>query len=346
VLLTAALVLVALLTGRTLIRHLLGTAWGENHLLEPLVILGTNEEADALRLALAHDPCTGFRVADLAPDLENFTVLGTTIGDAGIRSVALVASAFPAPTSNRLLRELTDAGVHVDVVSSVLDISPRRIHAHALGPASALEVAPIARTGWRPVAKRAFDVVVAGLLLLLALPVLVVAAVAVKLGSPGPVLFRQERVGRHGRRFEVLKLRTMVVDAEARLDEVAHLNEADGPLFKITEDPRVTRVGRFLRRTSIDELPQLVNVLRNEMSLVGPRPALPREVEAWAPSLHQRLRVQPGITGMWQVSGRSAASFDTYERLDLWYVDNWSLVTDLAVLARTVPVVLFGRGAC
>ena len=159
------------------------------------------------------------------------------------------------------------------------------------------------------------------------------------------MVFKQERIGRNGRRFKVLKLRTMVVDAEARLAAIAHLNEADGPLFKVKDDPRITRVGRFLRKTSLDELPQLVNVMRNEMSMVGPRPALPREVLEWDEELRNRLRVRPGITGMWQVNGRSDTSFEDYQRLDLYYVDNWSLVTDLLIVLKTVPAVLFSRGA-
>ena len=137
----------------------------------------------------------------------------------------------------------------------------------------------------------------------------------------------------------------MVPNAHQLRHELAALNEADGPLFKIKNDPRVTRVGRFLRKTSLDELPQLWNVLRGEMSLVGPRPALPEEATLWAPELRDRLRVQPGITGMWQVSGRSNTSFEEYSRLDLYYVDNWSLLADLTILGKTVPAVLFQRGA-
>jgi lipopolysaccharide/colanic/teichoic acid biosynthesis glycosyltransferase len=138
----------------------------------------------------------------------------------------------------------------------------------------------------------------------------------------------------------------MVVNAEALLPELAELNEADGPLFKLRSDPRITPVGRVLRKSSIDELPQLWNVLRRDMAIVGPRPALPSEVEGWPGQAFQRLRVRPGLTGMWQVSGRSATRFDEYMRLDLYYVDNWSLATDLAIVLRTVPTVLSGRGAC
>jgi lipopolysaccharide/colanic/teichoic acid biosynthesis glycosyltransferase len=200
-------------------------------------------------------------------------------------------------------------------------------------------------TPWQRGAKRALDVAVGSGVLLVLVPLLVACVIAVRLDSRGPAVFRQPRVGRDGRLFTIFKLRTMVADAEARRAELLDRNEMDGPLFKIAADPRITRVGRILRKLSIDELPQLVNVLRGDMSLVGPRPALPREAETWAPELHERLRVRPGITGLWQVSGRSDSSFEDYVRYDLEYVDSWSVRRDLAILARTVPRVVLGRGA-
>jgi lipopolysaccharide/colanic/teichoic acid biosynthesis glycosyltransferase len=206
-------------------------------------------------------------------------------------------------------------------------------------------VEPTARAGWRVAAKRGFDIVVAVVALVLAAPILAVASAAIALEDRGPILFRQRRLGQHGRQFEMLKLRTMVTDAEARRAEVLALNEADGPLFKIRRDPRITRIGRLLRKLSIDEIPQFWNVLRGEMSVVGPRPALPAERAAWGPDTGERLRVKPGITGMWQVSGRASTSFEEYERLDRYYVDNWSLGHDLSIVARTVPAVLLRRGA-
>ncbi len=162
-----------------------------------------------------------------------------------------------------------------------------------------------------------------------------IAAVLIKLDSRGPVLFRQVRVGKDGEHFEMLKLRSMVRDAEALRSDLEALNERSGPLFKMSADPRITRIGRLLRKTSIDELPQFWNVLRGEMSVVGPRPALPSESELWTPDVRGRLRVLPGITGMWQVSGRSESDFELYRRLDLFYVDNWSLVHDLRIVAKT-----------
>ena len=203
------------------------------------------------------------------------------------------------------------------------------------------------------VARRALDVGVAAIVLLLMAPVMAVVALTVRLSSPGPVFFRQRRLGRSMRPFTVLKFRTMRADADSALhrDYVRSLIGTDAPenppdnLYKLVVDPRVTKVGRFLRSWSLDEIPQLWNVLRGEMSLVGPRPALPHETEAWDPLLSQRLRVKPGITGMWQVNGRSESSFEDYTRLDLYYVDNWSPATDLAILAKTIPVVLARRGA-
>ncbi len=200
-------------------------------------------------------------------------------------------------------------------------------------------------SGWKYVVKRAMDILVAGVALLLLSPLMALIALAIKLDSPGPVLFAQTRVGKDGRPFTMLKFRSMVADAESRLAELEDRNEAVGPLFKIRDDPRRTRVGRFLRRTSLDELPQLINVLRGDMSLVGPRPPLPREVEQYQPWHRRRLSVRPGMTGLPQVSGRSNLTFDEMALLDLYYIQNWSPTLDLMILLRTIPHVLLGEGA-
>jgi exopolysaccharide biosynthesis polyprenyl glycosylphosphotransferase len=197
----------------------------------------------------------------------------------------------------------------------------------------------------RQAVKLVFDRVAAAVLLLLLAPVLIGIGLMVRLGSSGPALFTQTRIGRNGRTFRMVKFRSMVVDAESRLDEVAGDNEQDGPLFKMREDPRVTRVGRFLRRSSIDELPQLFNVLTGSMSLVGPRPPLPSEVATYGDDVWERLRVKPGITGLWQVSGRSDLSWEESVRLDLHYVHSWSLWLDMVVLCKTARAVLRADGA-
>ena len=193
--------------------------------------------------------------------------------------------------------------------------------------------------------KRLTDVALSTLLLALAAPVVVAVAAAIKLSSGGAVLFRQTRCGMNGRRFTLYKFRTMVEGAEELRLEVAHLNEMDGPVFKASNDPRVTGVGRFLRKFSLDELPQLWNVLKGDMSLVGPRPPIPEEVEHYQRWQRRRLAMRPGLTCLWQISGRNQLDFEQWMRLDLQYIDSWTPWLDFKILAKTVPVVLSGRGA-
>jgi exopolysaccharide biosynthesis polyprenyl glycosylphosphotransferase len=198
---------------------------------------------------------------------------------------------------------------------------------------------------YEAVLKRALDILLTSLGLVASLPFWLVIALAIKLDSAGPAIFVQQRVGKNGRTFRFYKFRSMYVDAERRLTDVLAHNEIDGPVFKIRHDPRVTRVGEFLRRTSIDELPQLVNVFKGDMSLVGPRPPLPREVEQYRPSDRVRLSVKPGLTCLWQISGRSTVSFDQWMEYDRQYVSNMSLWLDLTILVRTVGAVLSCKGA-
>lgn len=193
--------------------------------------------------------------------------------------------------------------------------------------------------------KRLVDATVSFVALVLLLPLMLVVAILIKLSGPGPVIFSQDRVGMNQRRFRLYKFRSMVADAEARKDQLEHLNERDGPVFKIDDDPRVTRIGRFIRKTSIDELPQLFNVLRGEMSLVGPRPPLPTEVDKYEWMFRKRLSVKPGITCVWQISGRNHTSFERWMQMDRDYIENWSIWLDLKILIKTIPAVLTGRGA-
>lgn len=197
---------------------------------------------------------------------------------------------------------------------------------------------------WQVVSKRALDVVLGSIALLVSSPLLLLVAIAIRLDSSGPVIFRQNRVGKDGVEFTVFKFRSMRVGAEEQVQALLAHNEASGPLFKMRQDPRRTRVGRILRRTSIDELPQLWNVLRGEMSLIGPRPALPSEVAQYQPWHRRRLEVRPGLTGLWQVSGRSDLTFDEMVLLDVYYIENWSPLLDLRILIKTIPS-LFGPGA-
>jgi lipopolysaccharide/colanic/teichoic acid biosynthesis glycosyltransferase len=196
------------------------------------------------------------------------------------------------------------------------------------------------------VSKRAVDIAVGGAALLLLAPILLVIAGLVRLDSGGPVVIGQDRVGRGLRSFRIYKFRSMVAGAEEMRESLLHLNEAEGPTFKIKNDPRLTRIGTFLRRSSLDELPQLWNVVRGDMSLVGPRPPFAHEVEHDLLRQRARLRFAPGMTGLWQVSGRSNLNYEAMVRLDLRYVRGWSFVSDLRILLRTIPVVITGKGAC
>lgn len=200
--------------------------------------------------------------------------------------------------------------------------------------------------GWPGIIKRGIDIFISLVVLVILAPVLLLTAILIKITSPGPVLFVQKRLGFNKRRFNVYKFRTMVVDAEKRIKEVEHLNEVSGPVFKIKNDPRVTSIGRFLRKTSIDELPQLLNVVKGDMSLVGPRPLPVRDYEGFNKDWQRRrFSVRPGITCLWQINGRSSIPFEQWMELDLQYIDKWSLWLDFEILLRTIPAVLKGSGA-
>jgi lipopolysaccharide/colanic/teichoic acid biosynthesis glycosyltransferase len=237
-----------------------------------------------------------------------------------------------------LINHLLAAGLHVHLSAGLRGLDPRRLRVVPLAHEPLFYVEPSQLQPYQLRVKRAVDLVGAVFLLILSAPILGAAALAIKLGDPGPVFFRQERVGRYGRTFTCFKLRTMVVGAEE--SQLGLDNARSGPLFKAIDDPRVTAVGRFLRYSSIDELPQLLNVLRGEMSLVGPRPALPAEVAQFDGELLRRLDVPPGITGLWQVEARDVSSFDAYRRLDLFYVENWRFSLDIVVMILTVQAVV------
>jgi exopolysaccharide biosynthesis polyprenyl glycosylphosphotransferase len=235
--------------------------------------------------------------------------------------------------------------VQLIVAPAVTQVAGPRIVIHPIAGLPLLEVDEPELTGGQRLVKEVFDRIVSLVLLVLLSPVLLVLAIVVRSSSRGPVLFRQVRVGRDGREFTMYKFRTMVDEADQRQHEVAHLDEADGVLFKIRADPRVTRAGSALRRHSLDELPQLWNVLRGQMSIVGPRPPLPSEVQHYGSDAQRRLLVKPGMSGLWQVSGRSELSWEESIRLDLYYVENWSPALDAQILWRTIGAVVRGRGA-
>jgi exopolysaccharide biosynthesis polyprenyl glycosylphosphotransferase len=245
----------------------------------------------------------------------------------------------------RLAWQLERDDVDLIVASSLVDVAGDRTTIRPVDGLPMLHVEHPTLSGARRVVKAVFDRAGATALLVAASPLMALVALTVRADSPGPVLFRQVRVGKGGRAFVMYKFRTMCGDADRRLHELRHLNEADAVTFKIRDDPRVTRVGRRLRRFSLDELPQLFNVLRGDMSLVGPRPPLPEEVAAYPEDARRRLAVRPGMTGLWQVSGRADLPWEEAVRLDLRYVENWSLTLDLVILLRTLTAVARASGA-
>jgi exopolysaccharide biosynthesis polyprenyl glycosylphosphotransferase len=349
-------VTLALVIERGVARQTFRRLRSEGRIRRRVAIIGTDAHAIGLMHSLQRNPQLGYQVvgfigSDDLGERGGCRVIGPIehteqlLAEHRCVGAMISLAAVDAVEVNRLTRRLTDAGFHIALSSSLRDIDISRMRPQNLDGRTLIYVEPTIRDGWRAHGKRAFDVVTAAVVLVLSGPILALAAIAIRLDSPGPVLFRQERVGIDGRRFWILKLRTMTVDAEERKAELLHRNEMDGPLFKLRDDPRVTRVGRVLRKLSIDELPQCWNVLRGEMSIVGPRPALPSEVDEWDDEVRERLRVRPGITGLWQVSGRNETSFEDYKRLDLYYVDNWSLLHDVKIVLRTLPAVALQRGA-
>ena len=262
--------------------------------------------------------------------------------------VAEVIIALPSASRNQvtdLLMAVERQNVTLRIVPDFYDLSLNQLDIESINGIPLVRMREARLPGHMFVLKRVLDTVGASVALILMAPVALIIAVAIKVDSPGPIFVRQRRVGRQGRLFDFYKFRSMTVDAEKRLPELMARNETEGPFFKIKDDPRITRVGRAIRRLSLDEVPQFYNVLRGDMSLVGPRPALPREVELYQDWHLRRLSVPPGITGLWQVSGRSDLPFDEMALLDIWYVENWSLGLEVTIMLRTVPAVLFGYGA-
>jgi len=347
-----------LLLARYVDRRTLHVARAQGRLSIKMIALGSSQAVRELVDVLSRAPWMGYQVVGMClpqgqeaedvgvpvlGDIDDVRRLAVELGVDGV--IVAGGSYSSAADLRRLGWELQGLELDMLVVPSLTDIAGPRVHMrHVAGlPFVQVEEPQSDRAGgW---AKRLFDLVVAGGLVVVLSPLLLVVSVLIRLQDGGPVLYRQRRVGANGAGFEMIKFRSMVVDAEARLAEVAHANEHDGLLFKIREDPRITRVGRFIRKFSIDELPQLFNVLRGEMSLVGPRPPLFDEYEQYEQDTHRRLLVRPGMTGLWQVSGRADLPWSEAVRLDLYYVDNWSMVIDLVIMVKTVKAVLVSRGA-
>ena len=349
--------LLLLLGGRMLGRRVLVSARQRGLSLHRVVVIGDRRAVVSLAAELRREKAAGFEVVgaclptagDRFRESDELAVLGTVedipavVREYGADTVA-VASAVEPEVVRRLSWGLEGSGVDLVVAPSVVDVAGPRVSVRPVAGLPLLHVDEPEFTGGKRVAKTVLDRVLASAALVVLAPVLIPVVFAIRLTSPGAALFRQTRIGRDGHEFKVYKFRTMYVDAEARLADLVEHNQTDGLLFKIAEDPRITKIGRFLRRTSIDELPQLLNVVRGDMSLVGPRP-LPVKDSDFTGDVRRRLLVRPGITGLWQVNGRSQLSWEDAVRLDLYYVENWSIALDLTILGRTVGAVLKGTGA-
>ena len=357
--------LLALSVNRHLARMYVSAQRRRGRCMTAVLAVGEPISATVLAQSLTRRPSDGYTVVGVCtpgvPQLENIIVPGLgsvrvfpyegdirhAIAASQADTVALTSAGELGPEGIRDLSwQLEKLGVDLVVSPGIVDVAGPRLTVRPVADLPLIHVDKPQYQGAKRFQKRAFDVCFALLALLAASPIMIVAAVAVKVTSRGPVFYRAERIGLDSVPFRMIKFRTMVVDADRRLAEVAELNDsAGGVLFKIRRDPRVTRAGRHLRRYSIDELPQFINVLLGEMSVVGPRPPLRSEVETYDHRVRRRLLVRPGITGLWQVSGRSDLAWEDSVRLDLSYVENWSMLSDLAIAAKTVGAICRGSGA-
>jgi exopolysaccharide biosynthesis polyprenyl glycosylphosphotransferase len=333
-------------------RRWLRSKRANGYYLQTVVLVGTNEDAAAMWQMLSDEPELGYRVggvvgkqAQVAPWLgiphrSSLTDLPQLADEVGAEGVILVSSAVTAAETAVAVHGSLARGLHVQFWPGLAGMLSSRIRTAPVSGLPMLYVEAHRPPEWQKAAKRAIDIVTAAILLPLTAPVLLAVAIAIRLEDGGPVLYRHAVIGRYGVQTEVLKLRTMVQNAAQMTDDLAEMNERKGgPLFKASDDPRVTRIGRILRATSIDELPQLWDVLTGRMSLVGPRFAMPKEAAQFDKELQRRTVMRPGITGLWQTEARDNPSFSAYRRLDLLYVDNWSLGLDLVILANTAHAV-------
>jgi exopolysaccharide biosynthesis polyprenyl glycosylphosphotransferase len=359
---------------RTVARKVLARQWSHGRALQRVLVIGHESSAFAMAAKFTHARSQGFEVVGVcapggvdrrqqASEQDGderrrrghaWKVVGSIDDVPGLvldlDAHAIIVSPSPAMSAERLRQlawDLENTGVDMLVAPALVDVAGPRIHVTPVEGQTLLHVQTPRLTGARALVKVTFDRVLSLIALLALAPLLALIAIVVRLESPGPALFRQVRVGQGGRSFVMYKFRSMYADADKRIDELRGQNaHKAGPLFKMGDDPRITRVGRILRRCSLDELPQLLNVVRGHMSLVGPRPPLPSEVDRYEVShVYRRLMVRPGLTGLWQVSGRADLDWSETVRLDLYYVENWSLTMDLSILWKTLGAVLKGRGA-
>ena len=356
----AGILILVLLGSLRLVRRLiLGRLRQAGQGVDRLLIIGAGEVGRAVMRNIIAQPELGYQVVGFLDDdpAKSSTDIGPIKALGAVENLSEVIKTLDIAQviitlpwqyhrkTVRLVLEAEEAGLRARVVPDLFQLSLGGVDVETINGIPLISIKQTALTGWNLVLKRILDLSFAIPFTLATAPLWLIVAVAIKLDSSGPVFFKQERAGKGGKPFRVYKFRSMVVGAEAEQAKLAAQNEATGPLFKIRDDPRRTRVGRFIRQTSLDELPQFINVIRGEMSVVGPRPALFSEVAQYQEWQRKRLDIQPGVTGLWQVSGRSDLTFDEMVMLDIYYGENWSLGADIRIMLRTVPQFLFGDGA-
>jgi len=353
------IILVLLALARAVERFIAGQLRKRGYGVRRVLIVGAGEVGRTIMRNIVAQPELGYQVVGFVDDkpergnrdIGRFKGLGSTdhipevIKNEGVDEVIITLPWLYHRKILGIVAQCERAHVEVRIVPDLFQMSLSHVDIDDLNGIPLIGIKSVSIKGWNLALKRIIDVVVASLGLALLSPLMLCIAALIKLDSPGPVIFKQTRIGRGGRPFVVYKFRSMYEGAELEQEALTSLNEASGPLFKIKDDPRRTKFGKFLRRTSLDELPQLYNVLKGEMSLIGPRPQLPSEVEQYQPWHRKRLETWPGITGLWQVSGRSELSFDEMVLLDIYYIENWSLLLDLEIALKTIPTLILGTGA-
>ncbi len=359
ILLIGVLTFIVLVAERLLYQKILKTIRLKGYNIRNVLIVGTGPRARQFTSLILNHAEWGLRVVgyvDDDPREEDIRalgrlIIGTTqdIPDLVRKNIVdEVIIAIPRRFLNKMeevVHICEETGIETTILADLFDTFIANTHLSFIDDIPLLSFSTVPAQEWKLLIKAIIDFIGAAFLIFGLAPLLLTIAILVKTTTKGTILYRQRRIGLHGREFMLYKFRSMYVDAEERQKELQHLNEMTGPVFKIEKDPRVTKIGRLIRKTSLDELPQLLNVLKGDMSLVGPRPPIPHEVDQYKRWQHRRLSMKPGITCIWQVNGRNKIGFEDWMKLDLQYIDNWSLGLDFKILFKTIPVVLFGYGA-
>ncbi len=359
--LLALLCIVSIFISRFLIENITRRLMKKLNISFKTIIVGIGDNSERIRDTLEKHPQEGYEVIGYVDEedkvnraikenksikiLGNLNNIADIIKDNSIQTIIISGTEYKYFEVLEILERLKEYDVSVLLFPGFFEFSMKRVDMREVGGVPLLQVANIGFSGVNLFLKNLIDYLLGSIIFIFFVPIYLIVGMAIKLNSPGPVFYQQERYTKDNKTFYMHKFRSMYIDADKRLKELKEYNEADGPLFKMKNDPRITKVGRLIRRFSIDELPQIINVLKGELSLVGPRPPLPKEVEQYEDWERRRMNVKQGITGLWQVSGRSELSFEEMARLDLYYIQNWSIEMDIKILLKTIPTVLFGKGA-